>query len=263
MNTNEPFCMITVGTQGSGKSHTVACVVESCLIPFPGLDIIRLMRPMNAVMFHYDDNINYVCEAIGLLTADPSIKHCYQSNKPGQLKRSDVTVLVSPMNYLSRMKFYNGKCAVKPLLFEWQSLSADHIKKIMGIDANGTQLYVATLLNILKSYQRHGAALPAFDVFADQVTEKCDIKGQDGPLRQRLNLLASMVKESEVNKECRHLSGDLRSCCMDAGSLVIVDLTDPLMSKQDANCIFQLLVEQYRAVPTTGTAAGQVFCSDC
>jgi hypothetical protein len=126
----------------------------------------------------------------------------------------------------------------------------------MGIDASGTQLYVATLLDILKSYQRSGQLMPTFDKFVKLVTEKCDVKGQDGPLRQRLQLLASMIKESEDNVKIRHLSGDLRSCCMDAGTLVIVDLTDPLMTKQDANCIFQLLVEQYRAVPTTGSAAG-------
>jgi hypothetical protein len=67
-NTHEPFCFITVGVQGAGKSHTLACVLESCLIPFPEAGIIRLDVPMTGLVLHYDQSINSVCEATGLLS---------------------------------------------------------------------------------------------------------------------------------------------------------------------------------------------------
>jgi hypothetical protein len=67
-NTHEPFCFVTVGVQGAGKSHTLACVLESCLIPFPEAGIIRLEVPMTGLVLHYDQSINSVCEATGLLS---------------------------------------------------------------------------------------------------------------------------------------------------------------------------------------------------
>ena len=42
LNTHEPFCMVAVGVQGGGKSHTLASVLEGCLIPHPEGDISRL-----------------------------------------------------------------------------------------------------------------------------------------------------------------------------------------------------------------------------
>ena len=44
LNTHEPFCFATVGVQGGGKSHTMSCILESCLVPFPEGDIVRLNR---------------------------------------------------------------------------------------------------------------------------------------------------------------------------------------------------------------------------
>jgi hypothetical protein len=68
LNTHEPFCLATVGVQGAGKSHTLACTLESCLIPFPEEDVVRLGVPMTALVLHYDQSVNSVCEATGLMS---------------------------------------------------------------------------------------------------------------------------------------------------------------------------------------------------
>ena len=34
LNTREPFCVMTLGVQGSGKSHTTAVIAEACMTPF-------------------------------------------------------------------------------------------------------------------------------------------------------------------------------------------------------------------------------------
>ena len=54
LNVHEPFCLTAVGIQGGGKSHSLACVLESCLLPFPEGDIVRLCNPMTALVLHYD-----------------------------------------------------------------------------------------------------------------------------------------------------------------------------------------------------------------
>ncbi len=61
-------------------------------------------------------------------------------------------------------------------------------------------------------------------------------------------LLESLVAESVLNNSLADESGDLGIFCK-AGHLVVVDMTDPLLSSKEANGVFQVLVEQYRALP--------------
>ena len=63
LNTAEPFTLLAVGVQGSGKSHTMSLLLESCLLPVPG--VINLAEPMCTLVLHYDVAVAWVCEAIG------------------------------------------------------------------------------------------------------------------------------------------------------------------------------------------------------
>ncbi len=62
------------GSQGSGKSHTLGCMLENCLIP-SGAN--RLPRPLTGIVFHYDsftsDAGGAPCEA-AYLSSHPNIK---------------------------------------------------------------------------------------------------------------------------------------------------------------------------------------------
>lgn len=62
LNTHEPFCLVTVGVQGGGKSHTLATVLEGCLIPFPENSLCRLEEPMTTLVLHFDDCPYIRCE---------------------------------------------------------------------------------------------------------------------------------------------------------------------------------------------------------
>ena len=64
-------------------------------------------------------------------------------------------------------------------------------------------------------------------------------------MEQRLQLLESFVAESERNKESEHVSLEE---CVKPGTMVIVDLTDPLLSVADANALFQVLLERFRLI---------------
>ena len=66
----DPFCLITVGVQGSGKSHTTACILESCLLPFP--PVVNVEQAMAVLVCHYDQSDVNCCEATGL--SNPSAK---------------------------------------------------------------------------------------------------------------------------------------------------------------------------------------------
>ena len=63
-NVASPSSTFICGSQGSGKSHTLSCILEGCLIPSKAG---RLLNPLTAVVFHYDtficDNGGSPCEA--------------------------------------------------------------------------------------------------------------------------------------------------------------------------------------------------------
>lgn len=63
-NVSSPSSTFICGSQGSGKSHTLSCLLEACLIPSKAS---RLLNPLTAVVFHYDtficDNGGSPCEA--------------------------------------------------------------------------------------------------------------------------------------------------------------------------------------------------------
>ena len=64
------------------------------------------------------------------------------------------------------------------------------------------------------------------------------LQTQTGPLTQRLALLESLVAESALNADIADQGMDLARACQ-PGALVAVDLTDPLLSSEEANGIFQ------------------------
>ena len=254
LNTHEPFVMVALGVQGGGKSHTLATVLESCLLPLAhgGAQVVQLAAPMSALVLHYDSSESSLCEATGLATPSPALARALgrAGEPPPAVPREKIVVLVSPSFYAQRKLFYGGGFTVRPLLFRWASLTADHIKRIMRISEKDSQLYVATMLNMLRQYQRAGV-IPRWDVFIAQIREACSVKGQSGPLDQRIALLESLVRESAVNASIAGDAADLASATA-PGTLVIVDLTDPLLSSGEANGVFQVLVEQYRALPIRG-----------
>lgn len=73
-NVAAPSSTFIYGSQGSGKSHTLSCLLENCLIPS---DASKLPRPLTGLVFHYNTFISDFggspCEA-AFLSSDPGIQ---------------------------------------------------------------------------------------------------------------------------------------------------------------------------------------------
>ena len=83
LNISHPSSVFICGSQGSGKSHTLSCLLENCLIPS---EVNNLRNPLTALVFHQDtfisDEAGSPCEA-AYLSSNPLVS---------------VTVLCSPTN---------------------------------------------------------------------------------------------------------------------------------------------------------------------
>jgi hypothetical protein len=248
LNLYEPFCVATFGLQGSGKSHSLSVIVENCLLSTRNCaqkedaDIINLQTSMCCLVLHYDQSAQSVCEVTGLTKPRVGQTLCLPNDK--------MIVLVSPTYYHQRKAFYGPEVDVRPLLFKWKKMTADRLRKLMRLSSEDTQLYVATLLDILRSYQRLNR-LPTFKDFINEVCSKADAKGQSAPLVQRLNILESFIHESTKNLAIQEFAIDISSA-IKSGVLVVADISDPLLSREEASGVFELLVESFRTAPLTG-----------
>jgi hypothetical protein len=254
LNVHEPFCLITVGVQGSGKSHTIGTVVESCTIPAP--PCVKLHTAMPALILHYDQAVGNPCECTSLVMPANALlttfkDHLGTSRPLPSFAAQRMIILTSPTYYRQRREIYKDlpRTKVVPLLFPWETLGAGHLKTLMKIRPDDNQLYVATMLNLLRGYQREGK-IPEYQKFKSEI-EGMMIGTQTGPLKQRLDLLDSLVAESysEELKAGGFVPTPLHDI-VEPGTVIVADLTDPLLDASSANGIFQVLLEQFRDVET-------------
>lgn len=126
LNVNTPWSAFICGSQGSGKSHTLSCMLENCLLKSR---IGDLPRPLSAVVFHYDKFTSYtsnqICEAAYLCSAGLPVK-----------------VLVSPTNFWRLKTAYENmpglrpgalKPEVIPLQFREQQLDVSRMMNMMAV----------------------------------------------------------------------------------------------------------------------------------
>jgi hypothetical protein len=123
INTDFPWSAFICGQQGSGKSYTLSCMLEGCLLPSSRLGM--LPQPLTAVVFNYDSQAGDVCEAAYLCSA--GIK---------------VTVLCSPSNQQRMEELYNRlpgarkNLKVEPLYLKPKHLNTERMKRLMAFGDN-------------------------------------------------------------------------------------------------------------------------------
>jgi len=184
LNIHAPFCILATGLPGEGKSHTVNCILESCLLPN-----FNAKKPMSALVCHYDKNggDNSICESIGLVVRRKKFGACLPTTK--------VVVLCSPTNLRQTKSLYHKidqTIDVKALRFRWDDLGARQIMKLMRLEDSARQLYVSVLLEKLRQYYDTNT-MPSLTKFIDNACEGLDDR-QACPVR----IIYFLYKSSKI-----------------------------------------------------------------
>lgn len=128
LNTNTPLSGLICGVQGSGKSHTLNCMLENYLLPGLG----KLPEPMTVLVLHFDSagggEASQPCESAYLGKPNP--------NYIGRPAVTKITVLVSPSNYKTMKSVYSHipNCTVRPLFFSQGDLNIKRMMSLMSVD---------------------------------------------------------------------------------------------------------------------------------
>ncbi|KAI5124859.1 hypothetical protein M0805_007292 [Coniferiporia weirii] len=237
MNTNAPLSVLVCGVQGSGKSHTVAAMLESMFIP-DDKRIGRLTKPLCGLILHMSD---------GGLHSNPSEAAWVGVPRGLFIKAPRVAVYVSPSSLNTMRAVYKplgANVQVLPLYLTEDELDAQAFLSMMAVgSSDSAPLYVQIILSILRELGEHYT----YQAFKDNLEKrrKDFNPAQEAGLKQRMSLL-----ESFMPKNKRHGTQTKRFA---AGQLTIVDLSDPFIDPASACGIFEVVTRLFvRARVDTG-----------
>ncbi|KAF8187861.1 hypothetical protein K438DRAFT_1433992, partial [Mycena galopus ATCC 62051] len=240
INTNAPSSAVICGVQGSGKSHTVSCLLECALIVDTRLG--HLPAPLSALVFHFDtQDAGRPCEAAFI--SSPAAHRLNHTALP------QITVLCSPSNVNRRRRAYASLAQVRvvPLYLSEKDLTVDRMLAIMGCDNLDTMpLYMHVALLIIRNM---GVDAFSYLEFKRRIgLERLDPK-QKAMIKLRLDLLDAFIRPGAHEMESYFT----------AGGLVLVDLTDPFLDGLTAAVLFDTVLGAFTQWQTT---SGKVVVLD-
>ncbi|OAX85615.1 hypothetical protein ACJ72_00029, partial [Emergomyces africanus] len=190
-NINAPWSTFICGSQGSGKSHTLSCMLENALL-CPS-DTGSLSAPLTGLVLHYDKftavDTGQLCEAAYLSSKLP------------------VHVLVAPSNYTRMNTLYANmpglpdgvpRPTVSRMYFREDQLTLGMMKDLMAFNGDGTPpLYMEVVTKVLRSMAEESLSRRGinFKAFRNRLNAEDWNKGQSGPLQMRLDLLESFLEK--------------------------------------------------------------------
>lgn len=229
LDLNQTHTISLFGVQGGGKSYTLGSIIEMACMAIPGVNV--LPRPLAAVIFHYSSTVDYKPEFTSMVApnedeAQVRVLRDRFGAQPRALE--DVLILAPAAKVAERAAEYPG-INVLPISFKSSELKAAHWKFLMG--AVGSQsLYIRQVGLLMKKLR-------------DELTLGRLRKGiEDSALSDYLKELALLrlrFAEEYINDQ-RELTSVLRP-----GRLVIVDLRDELVEKDEALGLFVVLLQMF------------------
>ncbi|KAH6666530.1 hypothetical protein F5X68DRAFT_177017 [Plectosphaerella plurivora] len=237
-NVAAPSSTFICGSQGSGKSNTLACLLENCLLPNKyGV----LPKPLTGIVFHYDgfnsDAGGLICEAA-----------CLASDK-----RIRVRVVCAPTNIKTIRHTYRNVPGViiEPLQLRDSHLNTSRMLDLMAVGETNVPLYmrvVGRVLRELRLEQQETGGYFNYQKFKSKMDHEDLTDMQRAPLNQRLDTLESFMVQTgnsrhRTNKYAPVTGGN--DWTPKAGQLTIVDLSCPCVTAEMACSLFNICLHLF------------------
>ncbi|KAF7790865.1 hypothetical protein EIP86_001823 [Pleurotus ostreatoroseus] len=236
MNTNAPLSALVCGVQGSGKSHTVAVMLENMFIDeHPQIGLLE--KPLSGLVLHFGEGGKH---------AQPSEAAWIASPLSPDINTPKIVVYVAQSSLKTMRAVYakaGSHITVEPLLFKKSELDARAFLSLMAIGSSeSAPLYMQTVLSILREL---GEDYTYSKFLKNLEVKKRDLNvGQLNGLKQRMELLETFVDRSKNRVTPERFA---------AGQLTIVDMSDPFIDPGSACVFFEILVRRFvRARVDTG-----------
>lgn len=221
------------GVQGGGKSYTIGTISEMVLKQFSNIN--KLPAPLAGVIFHYSESMDYAPEFTSMI---------YPNDDKAQLKKlkevygaepdniEDIVLLV-PKDKLEERKQEYPSIEVQPISFNSTELNVQDWMFLLGAVGNDST-YIRQLKAIMRSVRNNISLQTMRRGIANS---NLLTNSQKSLAEQRLNFAAEYINDDEL------LKGYLKP-----GRLIIVDLRDELIAKEEALGLFVVMLNIFSGV---------------
>ena len=216
------------GVQGGGKSYTVGTIVEMASQRIPGIN--ELPAPLATVIFHYHESQDYPPEFISMVEPnqkDDEIKTLIQEYEAEPIGLKMYLILTSGDKLSERKAEFPG-IPIEPISFSSQELSFKDWRFLMGV--GGNQMYMKQI-NLIMRQLRQSMTL-------DTLREEIESSGLSDQQKSIANLRLDFA--SQFIDDNRRLTETIKP-----GRLIIVDLRDEFIDKDEALGLFVVMLNIY------------------
>lgn len=233
MDLNECHTISLFGVQGAGKSYTIGSVTEMVLKQFSNVNL--LPAPMASVIFHYSDSMYYAPEFTSMV---------YPNDEVGQLAklkaeygadagRIEDVILLTPERQLEERKSEYPDLEIHPIAFDSAELSIKDWMFLMGAIGNDS-IYIKELKEIMRDLDPDISLSGIKEAVSDSEYLS---SSQKRSANHRLKFASRFLKDGF---KLRNL--------MKPGRLIIVDLRDQLIEKEEALGLFVVMLNIFSGV---------------
>lgn len=229
LDLNQTHTISLFGVQGGGKSYTLGSIAEMATLSIPGINV--LPEPLATVIFHYSPTMDYKPEFTsmrGANSAHDQVRQLRETYGAEPLALSDVLLLV-PADKLSERQSEYPDIQVLPLQFAASELKASHWKFLMGAVGNQAT-YIRQLMRIMKSMRD--------DITLEGLSAGIEASSVPDHLKDLARMRLAMA--SEYINDSTSLTEVIRP-----GRLIIVDLRDEFIEKDEALGLFLVLLQMF------------------
>lgn len=221
------------GVQGGGKSYTIGTITEMTLKQFPNINL--LPAPMASVIFHYSESMDYAPEFTSMI---------YPNDEVSQLKKlkdiygaepdniNDV-IMLCPVDKLEERQEEYPSIEIHPIAFHSTDLNVQDWMFLLKAVGNEST-YINQLRAIMRANRKN--------LNLNSLKQSVDVSpllsaSQKALAQQRLSFAEEYIDDS------RKLGSLLRP-----GRLIIVDLRDEFIDKDDALGLFVIMLNIFAGV---------------
>jgi hypothetical protein len=246
LDLNQTHTISLFGVQGGGKSYTLGMIAEMASLRIPHVN--QLPSPLATVIFHYSPTMDYRPEFTSMVRPNADLKQLAtlrETYGAAPQALTDVVLLVPEDKLAERRAEYPG-IAVHPLKFATSELKASHWRFLMGAVGNQAT-YIRQLNRVIKTLRN--------ELTLDGLRQGIDAAGLPDHLkdlaRMRLDLAAEYVNDDT------QLSNLIRP-----GRLLIVDLRDEFIEKDEALGLFVVMLQLFAEAKHNGEGFNKLVVFD-
>lgn len=221
------------GVQGGGKSYTIGTISEMVLKQFDKIN--KLPSPLAGVIFHYSESMDYEPEFTSMKQPNDKeaelhkLKERYGANPD---KIEDVIIL-TPKDKIDERRAEYPSIAVNPIAFNSKELNVQDWMFLLGAVGNDST-YMKQLKAIMKDLRRD----LSIDGIAQSVEESELLSNTQKALaRQKLSFAREYIDDNYTLRDS-----------LVPGRLIIVDLRDEFIVKDEALGLFVIMLNIFSAV---------------